>query len=134
MRNRNNKDTLTQINITNLVDIALTLVVILLMMAPMIEQGIEIKIPKSSPYEMKMEKSIIITVAPNEQYFIAGKQMNLQEIYYYLKEKSIDKETSVIIKGDERVPYENIIKVLDIVKKCKIDLIGLATQPEEKGG
>jgi biopolymer transport protein TolR len=134
MRNRNNKDTLAQINITNLVDIALTLVVILLMMAPMIEQGIEIKIPKSSPYEMKMEKSIIITVAPNEQYFIAGKQMNLQEIYYYLKEKSIDKETSVIIKGDERVPYENIIKVLDIVKKCKIDLIGLATQPEEKGG
>jgi biopolymer transport protein TolR len=130
MRNRNNRDTLAQINITNLVDIALTLVIILLMMAPMIEQGIEVKIPKSSPYEMKIEKSIIIVVAPDNQYYVGGKQMSLKEIYDYLREKSRDKEISVIVKGDERVPYENIIKVLDIVKKCKIDLIGLATQSE----
>jgi len=130
MRNRNNRDKLTQINITNLVDIALTLVIILLMMAPMIEQGIEVKVPKSSPYEMKIEKSVIIVVAPDNQYYLAGKKMSLEEIYDYLKEKSKNKEISVIVKGDEKVPYENIIKVLDIVKKCKIDLIGLATQAE----
>lgn len=130
MRPRNNKDSLTQINITNLVDIALTLVIILLMIAPMIEQGIEVKLPKSAPYEMKIEKSIVITVAPEGQYFIGGKKMNLNEIYTFLKDKSQEKDVSVVVKGDEKVQYENIIKVLDIAKKCKIDMIGLATQVE----
>ncbi|MCM8803829.1 MAG: biopolymer transporter ExbD [Candidatus Omnitrophica bacterium] len=130
MRNRNNKTTLAQINITNLVDIALTLVITILMIAPMVEQGIEVSLPKSSPYEMKIEKSIIITVAPDNQYYIGGKQMSLSEIYDFLKSKSYEKEISVIVKGDEKVPYKNIIKVLDIVKKCKIDMIGLATQLE----
>lgn len=127
---KNRKNDFPQISITNLVDVALTLVVILLMLAPMIEQGIEVKLPKSSPYEMKIEKSIIITVAPGNQYFISGKQMSLSEIYKFLKEKSYQKDVSVIVKGDEKVPYENIIKVLDIAKKCKIDTIGLATQSE----
>ncbi|MCS7181006.1 MAG: biopolymer transporter ExbD [bacterium] len=130
MRNRNNKTSLAQINITNLVDIALTLVIILLMIAPMIEHGIEVQLPKSSPYEMKIEKSIIITVAPENQYFIAGKKMSLEEIYNFLKEKSHEKDISVIVKGDEKVFYEDIVRILDIVKKCKIDLIGLATQVE----
>jgi biopolymer transport protein ExbD len=129
MRNRN-KNSFAQINITNLVDIALTLVIILLMIAPMIEQGIEVKLPKSSPYEMQIEKSIIITVAPENQYFIGGKKMSLEDIYNFLKEKSQEKDISVVIKGDEKVHYENIIKILDIAKKCKIDMIGLATQAE----
>ncbi|HOK55844.1 MAG TPA: biopolymer transporter ExbD [bacterium] len=130
MKNRNNKNSLAQINITNLVDIALTLVIILLMIAPMIEQGIEVKLPKASPYEMKIEKSIVITVAPENQYFVGGKKMNLNEIYSFLKEKSQEKNISVIVKGDEKVQYENIIKILDIAKKCKIDMIGLATRTE----
>ncbi|MGC8976980.1 MAG: ExbD/TolR family protein [Candidatus Ratteibacteria bacterium] len=130
MRNRNKRPEIAQINITNLVDIALTLVLCLLMLAPMIEQGIEVSLPKSSPYEMKIEKSIIITVAPDNRYFIAGKQMSLREIYNFLKNKTYDNQISVIVKGDERVPYENIIKILDIVKKCNINMIGLATQTE----
>jgi len=129
MRNRN-KNSFAQINITNLVDIALTLVIILLMIAPMIEQGIEVKLPKSSPYEMQIEKGIIITVAPENQYFIGGKKMSLEDIYNFLKEKSQEKDIFVVIKGDEKVHYENIIKILDIAKKCKIDMIGLATQAE----
>jgi len=125
----NNRNTITQINITNLVDIALTLVIILLMLAPMIEQGIEVSLPKSGPYEMKIEKSIIITVSPDNKYFIGGKETTLEEMYNFLKQKS-QEGISVIVKGDGRVSYENIIKVLNIVKKCKIELIGLATQPE----
>ncbi|MCM8772957.1 MAG: biopolymer transporter ExbD [Candidatus Omnitrophica bacterium] len=128
IRNKDGKE-ITQINITNLVDIALTLVIILLMVGPLIEQGIEVSLPETSPYEMKIEKSLIITVAPEDKYFIGDRQVNLGELYSILKEKSKE-GVSVIVKGDKRVSYENIIKVLDIVKKCKIELIGLATQTE----
>ncbi|MCM8785348.1 MAG: biopolymer transporter ExbD [Candidatus Omnitrophica bacterium] len=130
MRNKNDKISFAQINITNLVDIALTLVIILLMIAPMIEQGIEVNLPKSASYEIKSEQSIIITIAPGNQYYVGGRKMSLGEIYNFLKEKSQEKGVSVIVKGDEKVYYSDIIKILDIVKKCKIDMIGLATQVE----
>ena len=52
---------ISNINITNLVDVALTLVIILLMIAPLIEQGIEVKLPESSPSKIEVKKSIVIT-------------------------------------------------------------------------
>ncbi|MCM8818522.1 MAG: biopolymer transporter ExbD [Candidatus Omnitrophica bacterium] len=127
-RNLNNSS-FAQINITNLVDVALTLVVILLMIAPLIEQGIEISLPRTAPYEMKIEKSMVITVAPDNKYFIGDREVSLEELYNILQEES-KKGISVIVKGDEKVLYKNVIKILDMAKKCKIELIGLATQVE----
>jgi len=123
--------TFAQINITNLVDVALTLVIILLIMSPFLEQGIEVKLPVSSPGKVQVENSTIITIAPGDVYYIDDRKVTLREMYNILKEKKrINEHLSVIIKGDEAVLYKNIIKVLDISKKCNIETIGLATQAE----
>lgn len=129
---RNNEDyTFSRINITNMVDVALTLVIILLIIAPFIEQGIEVKLPVSAPGAVQVENSTIITVAPKDVYYIDDKKVTLKELYNLLREKKRIKENlSVVIKGDEAVPYKNVVKVLDISKKCNIETIGLATQVE----
>jgi len=128
---RNGNLTFSQVNITNLVDVALTLVVILLIISPFIEQGIEVNLPVSSPAEIRVEKSIIITAAPEDVYYMEGKKVTLREMYNRLREKSRESaDISIIVKGDENVSYKNIIKVLDIAKKCEIEKIGLATQVE----
>jgi len=119
------------INITNLVDIALTLVVILLMIAPYIEQGIEVKLPASSPAKINVEKSIIITIAPGEVYYLGDKKMKLRELYQILKQKKEENPNlAVVVKGDENIFYKDLVKVLDIVKKCNIVMVGLATRVE----
>ena len=131
MKNNRENFPLSQINITNLVDVALTLVIILLMIAPLIEQGIEVKLPASSPSKIEVRKSIIITVAPGNVYYIGSKKVSLRQLYRILKEKSREnKKLSIVVKGDENVPYKNVVKVLDIAKKCKINMIGLATRPK----
>ena len=123
--------TFSQVNTTNLVDTALTLVVILLIMSPFLEQGIEVKLPSSSPGKVQVENSTIITIAPGNVYYIDDRKVTLREMYNILKEKKrINENLSVIIKGDESVLYKNIVKVLDISKKCNIETIGLATQAE----
>jgi len=123
--------TFAQINITNLVDVALTLVIILLIMSPFLEQGIEVKLPVSSPGKVQVENSTIITIAPGDVYYIDDRKVTLREMYNILKEKKrINEHLSVIIKGDESVLYKNIVKVLDISKKCNIETLGLATQAE----
>lgn len=123
--------TFSQVNTTNLVDTALTLVVILLIMSPFLEQGIEVKLPSSSPGKVQVENSTIITIAPGNVYYIDDRKVTLREMYNILREKKrINENLSVIIKGDESVLYKNIVKVLDISKKCNIETIGLATQAE----
>lgn len=118
---------ISNINITNLVDVALTLVIILLMIAPLIEQGIEVKLPESSPSKIEVKKSIVITVSKNNIYYLGSKKITLRNLYRELRAKR-GTGVSVIVKGDRDVPYKNIIKVLDIVKKCKIEKVGLATK------
>ena len=128
---KNNNPMFSQVNITNLVDVALTLVIILLIIAPFIEQGIEVKLPASSPGKVTVENSTVITVAPGDVYYIDDKKVTLREMYTILKEKkNAAANPSVIVKGDESVSYKNIVKVLDISKKCEIEAIGLATQLE----
>jgi len=70
LRRDNHNLTFSQVNITNLVDVALTLVVVLLIIAPFIEQGIEVKLPVSSPGKIKGEEALIVTVAPEDVYYI----------------------------------------------------------------
>ncbi len=118
---------ISNINITNLVDVALTLVIILLMIAPLIEQGIEVKLPESSPSKIEVKKSVVITVSKNNTYYLGSKKITLRNLYRELRAKR-GTGVSVIVKGDRDVPYKNIIKVLDIVKKCKIEKVGLATK------
>ncbi len=131
LRRNESNFTFSQVNITNLVDVALTLVVILLIIAPFVEQGIEVNLPASSPSKIEVEESSIVTVAPADVYYINEKKVTLRELYDILKEqKATNARLSVIIKGDREVSYKNIIKVLDIVKKCKIEAIGLATRIE----
>jgi biopolymer transport protein ExbD len=131
LRRDNHNLTFSQVNITNLVDVALTLVVILLIISPFIEQGIEVKLPVSSPGKIKVEESLIVTVASDDVYYVNEKKVTPREMYNILRGKKAGNENlSVIIKGDREVHYKNIIKVLDIAKKCKIDVIGLATQTE----
>ncbi|HOL22273.1 MAG TPA: biopolymer transporter ExbD [bacterium] len=129
---KNNGDlTFSQVNITNLVDVALTLVIILLIISPFLEQGIEVKLPTSSPGKVQVENSTIITIAPGDIYYIDDRKVTLREMYNILREKKrINENLSVVIKGDESVLYKNVVKVLDISKKCNIENIGLATQTE----
>ncbi|MCM8762090.1 MAG: biopolymer transporter ExbD [Candidatus Omnitrophica bacterium] len=129
---KNSEDlTFSRVNITNLVDVALTLVIILLIISPFLEQGIEVKLPTSSPGRVQVENSTIITIAPGDVYYIDDRKVTLREMYNILREKKrINENLSVVIKGDESVLYKNVVKVLDISKKCNIETIGLATQAE----
>lgn len=122
---------LQQINITNLTDVALTLVVCLLMIAPLIEQGIDVRLPPSSPARINVVKSVVLTVAPGDVYYFGSERVSPAEIFERLRErKASEPDLSVVVKADERVPYRNLVVVLDIVKRCEITAVGLATREE----
>ncbi|MFA5644961.1 MAG: biopolymer transporter ExbD [Candidatus Ratteibacteria bacterium] len=117
------------INITNLVDVALTMVVVLLMVSPYIEQGFGVQLPASSSNKMMVEKNLIVTVSSQRRYYIGNQEVSLKQLKDRLEEKSLkNPDIGIIIKADRTIRYQDLIVALDAAKAAKITRVGLATE------
>ncbi len=125
------ENALNKINIINFIDIALVLVIILLMVSPMIEQGMEVKLPVSGPSKMAVEKSIILTIAKGGKIFWGNKEINVKNLEsVVLNTVSQNPELGIVIKGDRDITYQEIITVIDILKRADVRKVGLATEAQ----
>ncbi len=123
------ENALTRINIINFIDVALVLVITLLMVSPMIEQGFDVRLPVSGPAKMEVEKNIILTVARDGTIYWGNREITLTQLEKVASDTiSRNPSTGIIIKADRNISYQEIINVLDILKKADIKRIGLATQ------
>ncbi|MGB9643376.1 MAG: ExbD/TolR family protein [Candidatus Ratteibacteria bacterium] len=126
---RNSENALSRINIINFIDIALVLVIILMIVSPMIEQGMEVKLPVSGPGKMAIQKSVILTVAKNGVIFWGNQQVRIENLENIVRSTmSQNPELGIIIKGDRSITYQELISVLDVLKRADVKKIGLATQ------
>ncbi|MCM8815209.1 MAG: biopolymer transporter ExbD [Candidatus Omnitrophica bacterium] len=123
------ENALSRINIINFIDVALVLVIILLMVSPMIEQGMEVRLPVSGPSKMTVEKSVVLTIAKGGKIFWGNREVGpdtLESIA--LKAVSQNPELVIVVKGDRAISYQELIDVLDILKRADVKKIGLATE------
>jgi biopolymer transport protein ExbD len=131
-RGRRDRDLepLSDINITNLVDVTMTLLIIFIMVAPMIEQGVEITLPTAAPQRIDVADVMTVAVAENGRVYLEGQRVSMDE----LKERLGNIHTArpdvpVMIKADQALNYGRVVEVLDAVRGVGITRIALATRP-----
>lgn len=123
---------LSEINVTPLVDVMLVLLVVFMITAPMMQQGIDIQLPKTaaSGIETKSEP-LIITIKPNHHVMIGETKVELsalrEKIQGIFKTRT-DKQ--VYIKADKKVDYGIVAEVIADVKAAGIQNVGLVTLPK----
>jgi len=123
------ENALNKINIVNFVDVALTLVIILLMISPMIEQGMEVRLPSSGPSKISVGKSVILTIANNRKIFLGNQEVSIENLEPLVRSTiSRNPELGIVVKGDKTITYQELISVLDILKRADVKKIGLATE------
>ncbi|HOJ30734.1 MAG TPA: biopolymer transporter ExbD [bacterium] len=123
------ENALNRINIINFIDVALVLVITLMIVSPMIEQGIEVKLPVSGPGKMAVQRSVMLTVAKNGVVFWGNQQVSIENLEHIVNNAiSQNPELGIVIKGDKNITYQELISVLDILKRADVKKIGLATQ------
>jgi biopolymer transport protein TolR len=118
----------SDINLTSLIDVCLTLVIIFIIAAPVIQQGIDVKLPQSKSHSTLLDETNMITVNKESKIFLNELPIpkeKLEEVVTRLYEGKYNKE--IYIKADENVKYGDIIKVMDILKTVGIDKIGMVT-------
>lgn len=119
-----------ELNVTPLMDLAWNLLIVFIIMATATVQGISVNLPKASAApSLSKPKTKAITVAADGRLYLDTSMVTITELEQRLTQlKAADPELPVVVKGDASVQYEEVMAVLDVVKRVKIDNLGLVTQ------
>ena len=126
------------INVTPLVDVMLVLLIIMMLIAPMLEQGVSMKLPTASNAVDKPQSAeqTIVAIGANKAMYVNAKQVPEQELGNKVKELLDTKnEKVVIIKADQDVEYGAVMSAMDQLRQVGVEDIGLITErPPDQGG
>ena len=110
----------SDINVTPLVDVMLVLLIIMMLVAPLLQQGVAVKLPTAANTTDKPETQdqTVVAIGRNKEYYVNAKPVTEQEMSKRVSEiLENKKEKVVLIKGDEEVPYGAIMAALPLTQK-----------------
>jgi len=131
MQANNNKRFMSDINVTPLVDVMLVLLIIFMVTAPMMMQGVEVNLPQTTVKPIKTrEDPLILTVNKKREIYLENYRIELDGLERKVKkifQNRRDKE--ILLRADKDVPYGFVIKVISRIKRAGIDKLGMVTEP-----
>jgi TolR protein len=127
----------SDINVTPLVDVMLVLLIIMMLVAPMLEQGVPVNLPpaQNSVEKPQIQNQMILAIGANKQFYLNAKQVAEAELATKINEALEGKtEKVVLIKADEEVEYGAVMAAMDQLRQAGIEDIGLITKPRSNTG
>lgn len=126
-----------EINVVPYIDVMLVLLVIFIATAPVVMQGVTVDLPQAEAETMNEDQKtpIIATVDKVGQYYVTidtnnVKMGSLDELTAYVSsELQKDVTRPVVVQGDAQVPYDNVIQLMNALKKSGVKSVGLVTEP-----
>jgi biopolymer transport protein ExbD len=123
-------DEVVDINVVPMLDLAWNLLVVFMIVVTASVQGISVNLPKASAAVSKIKPTTkAITITAEGTIFLDSYPVTIGELEVRLRQaKATDPNLPVVVRGDEKISYKNIIEVLDLLQKLEITQLGLVTQ------
>ena len=119
----------SDINVTPLVDVMLVLLIIMMLVAPMLQKGVDVRLPQASNTVDKPETSgqTILSITADTRFYINSVEVAENELLSRVNTAIEDAggEKVVLIKGDEDAPYSSIMQAMDELRRVGIEEVGL---------
>jgi len=120
-----------EINVTSLVDVAFTLLVIFMITAPILQGGVEVAIPKAPSAPLQVAEGLVITVDRDGQIYVDDDVFTREEFAATIVQMVERKGgPTVYVRGDRDVPYGSVLWVIGMLKESEIDAVSLIADPD----
>ncbi len=120
------RQALSEINVTPFVDVMLVLLIIFMVTAPLLQQGIDINLPQAKSKEMEPAERIVVTIRKDGKIYLNKSSVTEKELSARLSKK---KNKEVYLKADKDVPYGVVVRVMGELREIGIEKLGMITEP-----
>ncbi len=129
MKADRNRGVLSEINVTPLVDVMLVLLIIFMVTAPLLQQGIDVNLPKAKGKDLPPEERITLVIKKDRVIYMNDTPMSMPELRQKLN--AISKlNPNIFLKADKDVPYGLVVEVMSDIKEAGIEKLGMVTEPK----
>ncbi|RQD58820.1 MAG: ExbD/TolR family protein [Desulfonatronovibrio sp. MSAO_Bac4] len=127
------KGFITQTNVTPIVDVMLVLLIIFMITAPMLTQGIEVDLPQTTTVDALPEDhdNLVVNIDRESKIFIDEYEVQLEDLTGHLERMIQDRDRLVYLRADQVVPYGLVVRVMSRMKEAGVDRLGVVAEPEE---
>jgi biopolymer transport protein TolR len=126
---------LAEINVTPFVDVMLVLLIVFMVAAPLMVQGVPVDLPKTSATKLaKVQKPMVVTLAPDGALYIRDEQVERSNLVNRLMAmRSNEGDTVVYVRADRSIPYGEVMEILGRVGETGYQRVSLLSQPSPPG-
>jgi biopolymer transport protein TolR len=130
-RNNSDRGTMSQINVTPLVDVMLVLLVIFMVTAPMMQQGVQVNLPKAETKALPTpEESVVVSIETSGKIYLNSSEIPAGDLRAKLSDMFAARtKKEVFLKADKDVPYGVVVKTMAEIKGAGIERLGMVTEP-----
>lgn len=122
---------MSDINVTNLVDVTLVLLIIIMITAPLMQTGLDIHLPKATATKKDIFEGIIVNMTKDGAIYLGNKKVSRKEFEPEFRKLLAESQSGpVYLKADEEVPYGEVVSLIGLMKNVGTGELGLITEPE----
>ncbi|MFQ6672822.1 MAG: ExbD/TolR family protein [Candidatus Tectimicrobiota bacterium] len=124
--------TLSEINVTPLVDVFLVLLIIFMVTAPLLQYGINVQLPRQKSEALKSGEPIVVTVTKKRRLYLNRQRVTLEGLERQLRLVARARPgDAVYLRADREVAYGAVVEAMAAVRRAGIERLGMVTQPTE---
>lgn len=124
---------MADINVTPLVDVMLVLLIIFMVTAPMMQQGVDVDLPQTTSQPIEgQEQRLVVTINAKREVFVNQEKVDPALLRRHLERSTAGRfNREVFLRADRSVPYGFVVRIMAEIKNAGIEKLGMVTEPLE---
>lgn len=124
----------SDINVTPFVDVMLVLLIIFMVTAPLMQQGVQVALPQTQAQNIQEDQQrLILSITREQKIFIGQTEVDRETLEQkLLANEKLKRDKEIYLQADRAIPYGFVVDIMAVMKRAGVESVGMLTEPPEK--